>query len=99
MKVSLEGVTWDPMKRVIIYNCEKMESGQTVDVQLQFEYMPNSNDSKEVANLPRFPVLVRCEGIDDQLSNIRFKVGGALEQTELYSLIMERGYKVFHRKI
>ena len=99
MKMSSKGGVWDPMKRVIIYKCDQMESGETLDVQLQFEYFAPLIDETEVANLPRFPVLVRCEGADDQLSNVELKVGGTVEGKQYYQLDIDKAYKLFHRKI
>ena len=100
MKMSLEGGVWDPIKRIIIYKCEDMKCGETVDIQLQFEYLAPSLDAKEAVNLPRFPVLVRCDGVNDQLSSVELRVGGTLDDIKkYYALKMDKTYKLFHRKI
>ena len=96
MKMSRKGGVWDPIKRVIIYKCDDMNSGETVHMQLQFEYLA----AKESLDLPRFPVLVRCDGVNDQLSQVELSVGGTLDDVrKYYGLKVEKNYKLFHRKI
>ena len=100
VKMSIKNGAWDPLKRVIVYKCEDMKSGETVDMQLQFEYLAPTLDAKEVANMPRFPVMVRCEGFNEKLSSIELKVGGTLDDVKkYYALKLDKTYKLFHRKI
>ena len=100
VKMSLQGGAWDPMKRIIIYNCDTMVCGETIDVQLQFDYTPPSIETGGGSvSLPRFPVLARCDGLNDQLSTIGIKVGGTLVETNVYELHVDKSYKLFHRKI
>lgn len=110
--MSKNGGIWDPMKRVIIYRCEKLDPGETLEIQMQFEYLAASRENQD---MPRFPVLVRCHGMKDLLSNIRIEVGGGddvddnidrddLDSSDLavkpdYELNLEKSYKLFHRKV
>ena len=53
-----------------------------------------------MAELPRFPVLVRCEGRQNQLSSVDLRVGGTLEdKSKFFRLNVDRNFKLFHRKI
>lgn len=100
VKMSRQGGRWDPMKRVIIYKCDTLICGETVDVQLQFDYKsPALENGGGTMRLPRFPMLVRCDGLNDQLSTIGIKVCGALGDTKVHELHVDKSYKVFHRKI
>uniref|UniRef100_A0A7S3Q999 Uncharacterized protein n=1 Tax=Chaetoceros debilis TaxID=122233 RepID=A0A7S3Q999_9STRA len=112
MKMSKNGGIWDPMKRVIIYRREKLDPGETLEIQMQFEYLAASREKQD---MPRFPVLVRCNGRKDLLSNISVEVGGGddvddnidrddLDSSDLamkphYELNIEKSYKLFHRKV
>ena len=103
MKISLRGGVWDPMRRLIIWSAPSMKNGQTIEYQLQFEYMPvNANV------LPAFPILVRCDA-DNQLSNVEIEVGGETyydangdlyRQSEdtPYKMNLSKTYRLFHRK-
>ena len=104
MKMSLRGGVWDPMKRIIIWSSPSMKSGETIDFQLQFEYTAISN------LLPVFPILVRCDSVDDQLSDIKLQVGGETyydangvghrnSGISPYSMNLSTSYRLFHRKI
>lgn len=104
MKMSLVGGVWDPMRRIIIWSSPSMKSGETIEFQLQFEYTPTNN------LLPRFPVLVRCDSSDDQLSDVEIQVGGQtyydgnglthLQQgPSPFKMNLSTSYRLFHRKI
>mmetsp|Transcript_398 Transcript_398/g.568 ORF Transcript_398/g.568 Transcript_398/m.568 type:complete len:408 (+) Transcript_398:207-1430(+) len=106
MKMSLRGGVWDPMRRIIIWSSPMMKSGQTIEFQLQFEYLAASVSKQ--SHLPLFPVLVRCDGIDDQLSDVCVKIGGEMYNDvhgvqkpapRPYRMKLSKSYRLFHRKI
>merc|ERR1712218_143372 len=72
MKMSREGGLWDSMKRIIVWGEPELISGETIDEQLQFEL----GHDKDIAKNPIFPLLVRCDAQQDQLSNLEFAVHG-----------------------
>ena len=96
---------------------DDLKRGETVDIQMQFEYTPPKSTSMSaqqqlhqqqgngamaapMAELPRFPVLVRCEGRQNQLSSVDLRVGGTLEdKSKFFRLNIDRNFKLFHRKI
>jgi hypothetical protein len=108
MKMSINGGTWDPMKRVIVWSWRQLPSGDTMEVQLQFHYLGGFVEDADKTP-PRFPILVRCDGIMDQLSDIAINVGGKDESQEgniesnkeetPYHLVLSQTYRIFHRKV
>jgi len=104
MKMSLQGGVWDPMRRVVIWSSPLVKSGETIEFQLQFDYT-SVNDQ-----LPRFPVLVRCDSTNDKLSDVEIGVGGetyfdASGATHRqpgrtpFKMNLSTSYRLFHRKI
>ena len=104
MKMSLQGGVWDPMRRVVIWCSQLVKSGETIEFQLQFDYT-SVNDQ-----LPRFPVLVRCDSTNDKLSDVEIGVGGetyfdASGATHRqpgrtpFKMNLSTSYRLFHRKI
>ena len=93
MKISSSGVIWDPMKRLVTYIAPELSSGETMEVQLQFEML--SSDG-----IPKFPILVRCDGEKDQLSNIDIQIRGnaADKISDSNDFILSKTYRLVHRK-
>jgi len=93
IKMSTSGVIWDPMKRLVIYTAPELSSGETMEVQLQFELV--SSDG-----IPKFPILVRCDGEKDQLSNIAIQIQGNAEDkiSDSNNFILSKAYRLVHRK-
>jgi len=94
MKMSISGGIWDPMKRLISFTECELISGETMEVQLQFEIL--SSDG-----VPKFPILVRCDGEKDQLSDIVIRLGQQTKEGVLESkcLVVSKSYRLFHRKV
>jgi hypothetical protein len=97
-KMSRQGGVWDPIKRVIVYKYEKIECGETVDLQMQFDYVPSIRKDGQNAMLPRFPVLVRCNSMNESLSNVQLDVGGGDERA-VFEMHLDKSFQLFHRKI
>jgi len=66
--MSKEGGVWDSMKRLIAWSLEPLEPGHVIEVQCQLDFMVPSQDKNRPT--PRFPVLIRCDAIDEQFSNV-----------------------------
>mmetsp|Transcript_17285 Transcript_17285/g.24304 ORF Transcript_17285/g.24304 Transcript_17285/m.24304 type:complete len:128 (+) Transcript_17285:121-504(+) len=66
--MSKEGGVWDSMKRVIAWSLEPLEPGHVIEVQCQLDFMVPSQDKSRPT--PRFPVLIRCDAVDEQFSSI-----------------------------
>ena len=107
MKMSLRGGVWDPMRRIIIWSSPCMKSGETIEFQLQFEY---SGTNTSINHVPIFPILVRCDSMDDQLSDVSINIGGETyydangvghQQAGMspYKMNLSTSYRLFHRKI
>lgn len=111
-KMSRQGGVWDPIKRVIVYKYEKIECGETVDLQMQFNHVPSMRKDGQNAMLPRFPVLVRCNSRNESLSNVQLDVGGENDGgsrsiagssdgdgRNVFEMHLEKSFQLFHRKI
>lgn len=97
MKMSRRGGMWDPTKRVIVYKHNNIGIGETLEVQLQFNYTIDSETDSTA--LPRFPVLVRCDCVDDQLSSFNLQVVNAKDEQEEIDFGLQTSYQVYHRKV
>mmetsp|Transcript_7770 Transcript_7770/g.14649 ORF Transcript_7770/g.14649 Transcript_7770/m.14649 type:complete len:417 (+) Transcript_7770:174-1424(+) len=108
-KMSRQGGVWDPIKRVIVYKYDVIQSGETVDLQMQFDYVPSIRKDGQNAMLPRFPVLVRCISKNESLSNVQLDVGGegdgSLSRSGIsggggmFQMHLDKSFQLFHRKI
>jgi len=58
--MSRRGGVWDEMKRTISWTVERLDPGQALEVQLQFECMDNGAVGG-LRQTPKFPVLVRAD--------------------------------------
>lgn len=115
MHMSLRGGVWDPMRRMIICSSPFMKSGETIEFHLQFEYSSGlgsgsvGKDQSKI-QLPRFPVLVRCDSSGDQLSGVKVEIGGETyyddngvghrqDGTTPFKMNLSTSYRLVHRKI
>ena len=110
MKMSLRGGVWDPMRRMIVWSFPVMKNGETIDFQLQFEYCASPSGAA-CDELPRFPILVRCDAEQTQLSDVEIQVGGGryydangvghrvVGGVTPFKLNLSKSYRLFHRKI
>lgn len=56
VKMSRNGGVWDEMKRTICWSVDRLDPGQALEVQLQFE----STDGRW-ERTPKFPILIRAD--------------------------------------
>lgn len=97
MKMSRNGGMWDSMKRVIVYKHHQLQIGETLEVQFQFNYL--AGDDVDNSLLPRFPVLVRCDCLDDQLSTLDLQVVYVGNEEENVDFDFQTSYELYHRKV
>lgn len=97
MKMSRKGGMWDSMKRVIVYKHHQLQMGETLEVQFQFNYLAD-NDSDNIS-IPSFPVLVRCDCFNDQLSTLNLEVVYAGDEELNVDFDFRTSYEVYHRKV
>lgn len=96
MKMSRKGGMWDSMKRVIVYKHHQLKMGETLEVQFQFSYLADDSDD---LSIPRFPVLVRCDCHDDQLSTLNLEVVCAGNEEQSVDFDFQTSYELYHRKV
>ena len=82
---------------------------------MQFEILMSvlsAADSNGIST-PKFPILVRCDGVEDQLSDITIRIGGGRQLRQVGdvsggggisldmddSLVLLKSYRLFHRKL
>uniref|UniRef100_A0A7R9ZQQ0 MHD domain-containing protein n=1 Tax=Craspedostauros australis TaxID=1486917 RepID=A0A7R9ZQQ0_9STRA len=66
-----DGGKWNVSKRSVIWCVSELSRGEKFQLQARFEADPSVNGSDEQ---PKFPVLVRCECMYSQLSDIEVEV-------------------------
>ena len=111
VKMSRKGGVWDPMKRIVVWDVPSLGIGDTVEVQSQFEFTSRSTEKdSEGSNLgtvarsqgalhqPKFPLLVRCSVLDDQLSAVGIDINNK-DEISTVRVNLERSFRVLHRRI
>jgi len=93
-KMSRRGGMWDSMKRIITWTLPQLRSGETMEVQSQFEFAAGEKNPFP----PKFPVLVRFDSAGVQLSGIQVHLI-ADDESLAYVLDLERSFRVVHRKL
>lgn len=92
------GGVWNEGKRSVVWCVAEVGIGQKFQLQAQFE-MESAIDKTSDENLPSFPVLVRCQCMSTQLSNIQFDVS---EVPKIFPsnvmMKMARRFRISHRE-
>ena len=69
LTTSPPGGVWNASKRSVIWCVSELGGGEKFQLQARFEIDPNSPEEDE-DEMPKFPVLVRCQCMHAQLSDI-----------------------------
>lgn len=95
-KMSRRGGTWDAMKRIITWTVSEVQCGETVEMESQFEFVSGEKNPFP----PKFPVLVRCDAVGDQLSGVKVDLI-ASDESPVSTLTLDLGkaFRVLHRKL
>ena len=100
VRMSHQGGVWDPLKRLIVWSFENITAGTTMNLQSLFEFSkPVDEVLAEGQNAINFPVLVRCNTLKGQLSNI------VVETTDIHNVAgsidttLSRTFRVLYRKV
>jgi hypothetical protein len=91
--MSREGGVWNEMKRTISWNVDKLEPGEALEVQLQFESMDGSWERE-----PKFPVLVRAD-CPCLFSSLELKSDFSDGLSNVVKTKLSTSARVLHRKV
>mmetsp|Transcript_25236 Transcript_25236/g.51510 ORF Transcript_25236/g.51510 Transcript_25236/m.51510 type:complete len:103 (-) Transcript_25236:143-451(-) len=99
-----KGGIWDGMKRMIVWPCRSLKPGQMLEYQAQMEFnsILDARKKNQESALPKFPVLVRFDSKEDQLSSVDLVIGDPNADDfvfEEFKLSLKRTFRVLHRKV
>ena len=98
--MSRKGGVWDDLKRTISWVIPKIEPGEALEVQAQFEG-PGTDGTQENSHAPpRFPILARGD-YAETYSSVAVKKSDVRDGLShpIYSLKINRSGRVLHRKV
>lgn len=96
VKLSRKGGVWDGMKRIVAWPVDLLEPGELIEIQAQFSFV---NPDRPSTAVPKFPILVRCEGTNDQFSNVELTTDTLDETCIPVKLSLTRTVRVIFRKV
>lgn len=97
VKLTREGGVWDGMKRVVTWPAESLSPGELIEIQAQFTFADMSKGHGK--GEPIFPILVRCEGTNDQFSDVRLTTDESDEMHAPVKMSLTRSVLILHRKV
>jgi hypothetical protein len=68
------GGVWNASKRSVIWCVSELGDGEKFQLQARFEIDPDGAAAKDEQEIPKFPVLVRCQCMYAQLSDVEVAV-------------------------
>ena len=98
-KMSRKGGVWDELKRTISWVVDKLDPGQALEIQAQFD--GPSHEQENGGTAPRFPILARGD-YAESYSSLEVKRSPVQEEevgAQIQSLRINRSGRVLHRKV
>lgn len=92
-KMSRRGGVWDEMKRTISWVVQKLDAGEALEVQAQFESIDGETD-----RTPKFPVLVRGD-YPSIFSSLELKADFRDVLAQPINMKLNLSGRVIHRKV
>ena len=97
VKLTRQGGVWDGMKRVVAWSVDRLLPGELIEIQAQFQFVVKKVDPRTV---PKFPVLVRCDAMNEQFSKIDLVLGSSHESLFIPpKMNLSRSVRIVHRKV
>jgi hypothetical protein len=97
VKLTRQGGVWDGMKRIVAWPIEKgLAPGELIEIQAQFNFVSPSGGHLRAA--PKFPILVRCGGSNDQFSDVQL-CSDLHESQGPVNMSLSRTVRILHRKV
>ena len=93
------GGVWNASKRSVIWCVSELGGGEKFQLQARFEVAPNSPAEYEDEDKPKFPVLVRCQCMYAQLSDIEIDVRSLPQAVPAdVKMKLARRFRLSHRE-
>mmetsp|Transcript_32496 Transcript_32496/g.48997 ORF Transcript_32496/g.48997 Transcript_32496/m.48997 type:complete len:316 (+) Transcript_32496:182-1129(+) len=86
----------DGIKRVVSWNVPSLHPGVMSELQAQFQFLSPDEEPRAV---PRFPILVKCDGIKDQFSDVQLTLSGQSDLSIPMEMCLNKSTRTLHRKI
>lgn len=97
LTTSPAGGVWNASKRSVIWCVSELGSGEKFQLQARFEIEPNAPVSDD--EIPKFPVLVRCQCMHAQLSDVEVLVHDLPELVPAdVKMKLTRRFRLSHRE-
>jgi hypothetical protein len=98
LTTSPPGGVWNASKRSVIWCVAELGGGQKFQLQARFEIDPDASDEDEDEK-PKFPVLVRCQCMYAQLSDVEVDVRGITQVVNAdVKMKLARRFRLSHRE-
>mmetsp|Transcript_33904 Transcript_33904/g.45287 ORF Transcript_33904/g.45287 Transcript_33904/m.45287 type:complete len:163 (-) Transcript_33904:49-537(-) len=100
LSTSPPGGVWNDAKRSVLWCVAELGDGEKFQLQAQFE-MENGEETlfgPDQSAKPSFPVLVRCQCMYAQLSDVEFEVSDAPETPAEVTTKIARRFRLSHRE-
>jgi len=99
LTTSPPGGVWNASKRSVIWCVSELGGGEKFQLQARFEVAPNSPTEYEDEDKPNFPVLVRCQCMYAQLSDIEIDVRSLPQAVPAdVKMKLARRFRLSHRE-
>jgi hypothetical protein len=93
------GGVWNASKRSVIWCVSELGDGEKFQLQARFEMDPESTAAKDEQEIPKFPVLVRCQCMYAQLSDVEVAVRDIPElQPAEVAMKVARRFRLSHQE-
>jgi hypothetical protein len=94
LTTSPAGGVWNASKRSVIWCVSELGGGEKFQLQARFEVVPDAPTDDET---PKFPVLVRCQCMHNQLSDVEVDVQDEVVSAEI-KMKLARRFRLSHRE-
>lgn len=91
------GGVWNASKRSVIWCVSELGDGEKFQLQARFEMDLDSAAAKD-DDIPKFPVLVRCQCMYAQLSDVEVSVRDLPEQSAEVAMKVARRFRLSHQE-
>jgi len=96
--MSRRGGVWEKMKRTLIWNIDKLDPGEIIDIQAQFKSNMEREPGEGISEYYKFPVLARCNG-NTSFSKIDLNTDYKEDGSCPIGIDLERSATTLYRKV
>ena len=92
------GGVWNASKRSVIWCVSELGDGEKFQLQARFEMDPESASARDDSDVPKFPVLVRCQCMYAQLSDVEVEVRDLDSYPAEVAMKVARRFRLSHQE-